>query len=199
MTRVRRALPTDRETVLVTTLRAFAADPLFRWVWPEDERYARCAREFLGLLLDLRTEGGEVWVVDDGAAAASWNPPGGLLGPPSDESARWAAVNDGFSAPERSRWSAADAAAAVPGDAGPHWYLGVLATDPDRRRRGLARLATGPVLAAADRTGLPAYLETAAPENLAFYATLGFHPVVETDLPDDGPRLWMLRRDPAPT
>lgn len=191
----RRALPDDREAVLDTTVRAFASDPLFRWVWPDDDRYETCAPVFLGQLLDLRMEGGEVWVVDDGAAAASWNPPGGLLGPPRDEAGRWAAVNAGFTADERARWAAADEAAAPPGS-GPHWYLGVLATHPDRRREGLASRVVAPVLAAADRTRTPAFLETATPDNLHFYATLGFRPVVETEL-DRGPRLWVLRRDPA--
>ena len=44
----------------------------------------------------------------------------------------------------------------------PHWYLGVLATEPARQGTGLGRAVTAPMLAAADRAGLPAYLETAS-------------------------------------
>ena len=41
--------------------------------------------------------------------------------------------------------------------------------------------------------GLAAYLETGAPENLAFYARAGFEVTDEVVLPD-GPTLWGLQR-----
>ena len=46
------------------------------------------------------------------------------------------------------------------------WYLGVLATDPDRQRQGLASAAIAPVLERADHDRVTTYLETGAPENL---------------------------------
>ena len=76
------------------------------------------------------------------------------------------------------------------------WYLGVLATDPDRQRQGLASAAIAPVLERADRDGLGAFLETGAPENLAFYARAGFEVTDEVVLPD-GPTLWGLQRSPV--
>ena len=80
--------------------------------------------------------------------------------------------------------------------AGAHWYLGVLATDPARQGTGLGRAVTTPMLAAADRAGLPAYLETASDPNVAIYRRLGFEVAREVDLPDGGPRCWLMRRDP---
>ena len=141
-----------RERALQSVVAAFAVDPLLRWVWPDEDRYAGCAGRFFGLLLDLRLMGGEVWVAGGGAAVA------------------------------------------VPADAGPYWYLGVLATDPAYQRRGLASAVLAPVLAAADRTGTPAYLETASATNVAYYARHGFIPAREVDLAD-GPRCWLMRRD----
>jgi hypothetical protein len=52
------------------------------------------------------------------------------------------------------------------------------------------------MLAAADRAGLPAYLETASDTNVAIYRRLGFEVAREVDLPDGGPRCWLMRRDP---
>lgn len=50
----------------------------------------------------------------------------------------------------------------------------------------------------ADRAGLDAYLVTATPENVAFYARHGFEVHVETDFPaasgSRGPHIWMLVR-----
>jgi ribosomal protein S18 acetylase RimI-like enzyme len=84
----------------------------------------------------------------------------------------------------------------VPKDAGPHWYLGVLATEPARQGTGLGRAVTAPMLAAADRAGLPAYLETASESNVGIYRRLGFEPVRDVTMPDGGPTCWLMRRDP---
>ena len=54
MADIQRCLPDQREHALSTVLDAFVVDPLLRWVWPSDERYAACATVFFGALLDLR-------------------------------------------------------------------------------------------------------------------------------------------------
>lgn len=176
---------------------AFATDPLLRWVWPSDERYDRCAPAFFGLLLDLRIEAGEVWVSQDGGAISSvamWDPPGGLYVPTPEQ--RWADVQDAFTPGERAAWKSCDDAMGVAASAGPHWYLGVLATSPGSQGAGLGRAVTAPLLAAADRTGLPAYLETASETNVAIYERLGFAVARKADLPGGGPRCWLMRREP---
>jgi ribosomal protein S18 acetylase RimI-like enzyme len=198
---VRRCPPSGRDRALATVLAAFATDPLLRWVWPGQERYDGCAPTFFGLLLDLRIEAGEVWVAqpeysEDTAigSVAMWDPPGGLYLPAAAE--RWARVHAGFTAAERAAWAHYDDALGVPASAGAHWYLGVLATDPARQGTGLGRAVATPMLAAADRAGLPAYLETASDTNVAIYRRLGFEVAREVDLPDGGPRCWLMRRDP---
>jgi hypothetical protein len=50
-------------------------------------------------------------------------------------------------------------------------------------------------LAAADRTRVSTYLETASDANLRFYGQLGFAPVREAEMPG-GPLCWLMRRDP---
>lgn len=192
---VRRLEPAERDRALRTVVAAFATDPLLRWVWPADERYDACAPAFFGLLLDLRRVGGEVWTADGGDAVAMWNPPGGLYSTPAEDP--WPALHASHTELERQRWATVEAAVSVPAEAGPHWYLGVLATAPERQRRGLAAAVLAPMLAAADRTGVPAYLETMSQGNLGFYARLGFTVDTEVDLPDGGPRCWLLRRDPG--
>jgi ribosomal protein S18 acetylase RimI-like enzyme len=194
MPTLRRCPPSGRDPALSTVLAAFRTDPLLRWIWPAQERYDGCAPAFFGLLLDLRIEAGEVWEADGAAAVAMWDPPGGLYQPPPED--RWAEVHAGFTAGERAGWAAYDEAMGVPSAAGAHWYLGVLATEPARQGTGLGRAVTAPMLAAADRVRLPAYLETATETNVAIYRRLGFEVEREVDLPDGGPRCWLMRREP---
>ena len=78
----------------------------------------------------------------------------------------------------------------------PYWYLGVLATHPDRHGQGLATAVLGPGLAAADEEGWDCWLETSTPANKAFYAGRGFTEGREFAVPD-GPPTWWLRRPTA--
>lgn len=78
--------------------------------------------------------------------------------------------------------------------AGPHWYLWLLGTEPDRVGRGIAGAVLAPTLAEADAAGLPCYLDTHLERNLGFYARHGFTPVLAEEYA--GLRYWGLRRDP---
>ena len=196
---VRRCPPTGRDRALATVLAAFATDPLLRWVWPVEERYDGVRTDLLRPAAGP-ADGGRRGVgrragrpaVD---SVAMWDPPGGLYLPAAAE--RWAEVHAGFTAAERAAGRIYDEALGVPATAGPHWYLGVLATDPARQGTGLGRAVTAPMLAAADRAGLPAYLETASDTNLAIYRRLGFEVAREVDLPDGGPTLLADAPRPA--
>ena len=83
------APPSGRGRALATVVAAFAADPLLRWVWPDDERYAACAPR---LLRPARSTCG--WraarsgSADGGAAVAMWDPPGGLYRTPPASAGR---------------------------------------------------------------------------------------------------------------
>ena len=191
---MRRLEPAHQARALASVVEAFAVDPALRWVWPEDTRYAGCATAFFGLLLDLRRQGGEVWAARGGAAVAMWDPPGGLYSAPAVDP--WPALQDSFTRTERARWAMFDAALAVPPGVPAYWYLGVLATSPDQQGQGLGERVLEPVLDSADRTGTAAWLETMSERNVGFYARRGFEVAREVDLPDGGPRCWLMYREP---
>ncbi|MFM8304343.1 MAG: GNAT family N-acetyltransferase [Actinomycetota bacterium] len=77
----------------------------------------------------------------------------------------------------------------------PHWYLAVLGVDPVAQGRGVGAALVTERLADADSAGVPVYLETQKPENLAWYARFGFVQVGTVDVPG-APRLWLLERAP---
>jgi GNAT superfamily N-acetyltransferase len=84
-------------------------------------------------------------------------------------------------------------AVAAHAPAEPHWYLGVLATRPERRREGLATAVLAPVLDGADRTGIACCLETSTTENRRFYEGRGFTATADIVVPG-GPLSWWLQR-----
>ena len=194
---VRRLRPDERDRALATIVTAFRGDPQVRWYFPDDDRYEPLARRFFGVLLDLRLSGGEVWQAQDGGgcAVALWNPPGGNLIGPEAAAARYQGEVAALEGACAARVSAVDQAVdrLLPHE--PHWYLGVLACDPQVRGRGLASAVLAPVFAAADRTRLPVVLETSTRQNVAFYTRRGF--AVAGHAAVDGLQIRVMRREPA--
>jgi hypothetical protein len=178
---------------------AFRCDPQVRWWFPDHDSYEAAAGIYFGMLLDTRMAGGEVWVLDDVHAISMWIPPGGNLIGPDVVAARYAEMLARLPAPARERISVVDEMvdALLPREA--HWYLGVLACRQECRGRGLASAVAAPMLAAADRAGLPVALETASARNVDLYTRRGFAVVgrVPVGGPDD-PTVRVMRREPMP-
>ena len=76
----------------------------------------------------------------------------------------------------------------------PHWYLSILGVDPQHQGSGIGRVLMQPVLAEADATGVPCYLETFKDNNLAFYRRCGFTILFTGIEPDSRLPFWTLRR-----
>ena len=81
----------------------------------------------------------------------------------------------------------------------PHWYLTTIGSDPTRRGTGAGRALLEPVLARADETGVPAYLESSKAVNVPYYERFGFTVTEVITLPDGGPNLHLMWRDPRPS
>ena len=74
--RVRRATIDDRPAISVTAMRAFADDPVMRWLYPEDDVFFAPGGEVFRPAMTGWIGLGEVWCTDDGAGVAVWIPPG---------------------------------------------------------------------------------------------------------------------------
>lgn len=191
MASVRLARPDDRAAVVHTVLRAFAQDPAWGFMLGAD--YGRLAPLMAGALFDQRVIDDTVWLCDEGAAVAMWDAPGRHGTDDEERAAAWQdfhAAAGASGAQALARYDAALFAVAPPE---PHWYLGVLATDPDRWGSGLATAVIAPGLLRADEDGLACCLETSTAANRDFYARRGF--TRSTPVPiDGGPPTWWLTR-----
>ena len=191
---IRRALPADRSAVSATVAAAFANDPA--WAFILGEEYGRLAAHFAATLFDLRVGSQNVWVSDDLAAVAMWDPPDMSAGPAQRIESIWASYRTVAGEEATRRLGIYNEAILAASPGGNYWYLGVLATRPERQRRGLATAVLTPVLGEADTAGIACCLETSTRENRRFYERRGFTQATTIALPG-GPPTWWLRRAPT--
>jgi len=79
-----------------------------------------------------------------------------------------------------------------------YWYLSILAVAKEFQGQGFGRQLLTPVLAEADKLGIPTFLETFTEVNLIFYGKLGFEVALECTEPVLGKTCWILVRHPIP-
>ena len=78
----------------------------------------------------------------------------------------------------------------------PHWYLAIIGSDPTVRGTGLGQALMRSRLDRCDAEYAPAYLESSNPDNIPYYERFGFEVNGELRLPDGGPSLWPMWRQP---
>jgi GNAT superfamily N-acetyltransferase len=188
--------PTDVPALEDVLQAAFWDDPLTVFLFPdEDSRSRRSALLFRALLrfhyLPMRT----VWTTSEQAGAAMWAPPGHWRLPPRESLRSLPTTLRGLGKDlRRSMRLLSEVNRQHPEQ--PHWYLGVLGTDPPRQGRGIGSALMAPVLERCDRDGVPAYLESSKESNIAFYARHGF--AVTQELRALGaPPLYAMWREPS--
>ena len=192
---VRRAGRADGAAVAATVGVAFEADPAWRWLFAD--RYDELAPAYAAALFDRRVDAGTVWVTVDVASVAMWVAPR-EAGRPGAVDRAWAAFLTRAGPEAAGRVEAYDRAIHRMWPSEPFWYLGVLATRPERRRTGLADAVLAPALAEADRDRRPCALETSTDANRAFYRRRGFTEERPLVLAAGPPTWWLERPGGAP-
>lgn len=188
---IRRALRGDRDAVVAMVAAAFARDP--GWAFIFGQEYEALVAHFVGALFDVRVASHNVWVTDDLAAVAMWDSPGKSDAELAHAKDVWARYRATVGEDTSGRLALYNNAVSAASPAEPHWYLGVLATHPQRQREGLATALLTPTLHEADRLGLACCLETSTAENRRFYERRGFTEATEILLPGGPPTWWLCR------
>lgn len=192
-------LPRERFTEASVVLAdAYLDDPGWVAVGPTDRRrrHAYTRRVCRGALSVVDRWGGRIWCVErDGEVAGvltSCDP--GQWPPPQVRATVKQALGPTLAGPGVLwRSLAADSAMHKHHPEEPHFYVWMLGVSPDHQRTGVGRALLNAALVRAEEFGLPAYLETANPENLPYYASFGFREIGETKLPRDAPIWFMMR------
>jgi ribosomal protein S18 acetylase RimI-like enzyme len=193
--------PADLPAASGVAERAFQDDPLMRYALPDAAARRRAVEWVLGrnILYGLRY--GVVHVAGEPGkigGLAVWLPPGATR-----MTIGGLARCGFFAAPWRLRWRAMvrlqkytnvkerlhDQVMARR----PHWYLLLLAVDPDQQSNGYGGALLRAMLDRASNEHLPCYLETANPDNIGYFEKHGFSLAAESDVPDGGPHVVGMR------
>jgi ribosomal protein S18 acetylase RimI-like enzyme len=195
---VRTATGRDVPALAEVLADAFLDDPVFTWMVPEEHRLRRLARFFASDARHHMVPLGATEIAEANGRAggvAMWAPPGewrpgtwttlrllpGFLAALGRNIAVGRQVDDLLDAshPEE-----------------PHWYLSTLGTSADARGAGYGKSLLTSRLDRVDAEHAPAYLESSKEANIPYYQRFGFEVTGEIVVPNGGPTLWSMWRQP---
>jgi GNAT superfamily N-acetyltransferase len=168
-----------------------------RWFLPDAaRRHDQMKQQFTLFLRAVHLRMGLTYTTDDVVGGALWVPPGGV--PP----AFWSQVRVLPGLLRIYGRSMARAAQGVrvmesnhPNE--PHYYLDSLGVEPPSQGKGVGSALLKPVLDRCDSEGVPAYLNAGSERSRNLYLRHGFEVTEVFELPEDGPPLWRMWREPA--
>jgi ribosomal protein S18 acetylase RimI-like enzyme len=177
---------------------AFRDDPVFEFLVPADvsNRDARMVTFFTSIARSYLRRDKHAYIAGDGRGGALWAAPGSWRLPPSEIVRETPATMKAFG---RNLPKALRLLTQVEGlhpKEPHHWYLGYLGTRCDSQGMGIGSAMLREVLAQADDTRTPAYLESSNERNLTLYERNGFRVVEEIKALGSGPSIYRMWRDP---
>jgi GNAT superfamily N-acetyltransferase len=192
----------EEPAVIAALARAFYDDPLFGFFVPNLVKQMKSLISFMNSGVKDARAFGDVWVAHHAgrvAGAAVWLPPGAYPRGPRREFMTYVRTMPTLLHSGKRIGRAVALLGAVDKAhhevTGPHYYLGILGTDPEFQRTGAGSAVLAPVLERCDTEGLPAYLETQKESNIAYYARHRFELAQKIELAGCPP-IWTLLRPP---
>jgi len=196
---VRPAVKADIRELSHTLARAFYDDPVMIWLLPDqDTRTAHLSRLFATMTRHHHLARGGVEVACEGtqiSAAALWDPPNQWQETPGGQLAMTPTFIRVFGLRSMRGRAVQELMKSVHPDE-PHWYLAVIGSDPSVRGQGFGQALMRSRLDRVDAEHAPAYLESTKAENVPYYQRFGFTVTREIVLPDGGPTMWAMWREP---
>lgn len=196
-------LQLDRTTldeIAVVATEAFADDPFFVFLMPEERMRRRALRIFFRASVKASRSSSVVHGARDSSGrlvgVAVFVRPGGW---PLPLPAQLGQLGSGLSAMILRPRALLDGSRYLFAIESVHpkdemWYLELLAVDPSVQRGGIGGAMQMLVYPQADREGQDSYLETQKEDNLVYYRRFGYEIEKELRPVKHGPPLWTLRR-----
>jgi ribosomal protein S18 acetylase RimI-like enzyme len=186
---VRPARRDQEQRVVATMARAFAGDPVARWMYPDRQQYLHYFPAFVRAFAGEAFACSTAFVSDNQAGAALWLAPG--ITP--DDEALEALLEESVADRERSdAFALFEKMAEVHPDE-PHWYLPLIGVKPAEHGNGHGSALLKHTLRRCDHAALPAYLEATTARSVPLYQRHGFEVIGEIKVGRCPPLFPMLR------
>ena len=189
--------PADISGVAGTLVEAFYLDPVWSWAYSDPRHRKAQYFAWFQLLIGSAVEYQWVWMTPGYEAVSVWVPPGCPELNEADESQLGPMLVDLVGERAELLMEVFECFEAAHPRTRDHYYLSLLGTHTDHRGSGLGMTLLAANLARIDAVGMPAYLESTNPRNLQRYASVGFEVCGTFDLPDDGPTVTTMWREPS--
>ena len=195
---VQRAAAPHEDVLSSTLADAFRDDPVLAFLIPPDmsDRDDRVTAFFGSMIRSYLRRDKHVFLAGDGQGAALWGPPGHWRLPPGEIVRETPASIKAFGRNLPKALRVLNQIEGLHPKEPNHWYLAFLGTRCDSQGQGVGSAMLREVLAQADDTRTPAYLESSNERNLTLYERHGFRVVEEIKLLGVGPTMWRMWRDP---
>jgi GNAT superfamily N-acetyltransferase len=195
-TPITHAHPHDAQHVATIIATAFSELDVAAWLVPDPNERPHVLYAQFRILIDHALDHGTVHMSANRHAAAVWFP----RDTPPPQIHQYNQRLEMACGRYTDRFRALDTAFDNHHPTAPHHHLALLAVDHDHQSRGHGTALLNHHHARLDQTATPAYLEASSIRSRGLYLRHGYHdhgPPIE--LPDHGPRLWPMWRQPQPT
>ncbi len=175
---------------------AFADDPLFSWLLPDETKRPWQLQRFFKVEIERRTlPNGRAWIGDRADGVLLEMPSDHWQLSPRDQTFRTPVFIRIFGR-RLPQASALSVAMEKLHPTEPHYYIPYVGVAPHAQGEGLGTALMGRTIARCDKEGFPAYLEATSERNAALYARLGFQHLRHFRV-SNSPPIWPMRRPPA--
>jgi len=192
------ASPQDSAEVVEILVSAFYDDPTWGWAFPDPSRRAEQHRRWWGLFVDGAVRFPWVWLTQGNTATSVWIPPNETEFSQEQEAAMELLLVE-LLGPGASRvLQAVEMFDQAHPRGVPHFYLSLLGTHKEHRGHAYGLRLMAENLRLIDDAGMPSYLEASNPANVPLYMRYGFEVLGSFTVPDGGPEVFTMWRDPIP-
>ena len=190
------AVVEDTNAIARTLAEAFFLDPVWGWAFGDPTHRKAQHEAWFRLLIHSALPYQWVWTTPGYEAATVWVPPDCPELNEADEALLEAMLTESLGARAALVFEIFDRFEAAHPRTRVHYYLSLLGTHTEHRGAGIGMRLLGDNLARLDALGMPAYLESTNPANLRRYEGVGFAVSGAFDLPDGGPTVTTMWREP---
>jgi ribosomal protein S18 acetylase RimI-like enzyme len=193
---IRTARADEAHAISVLLADAFLISPVGDWLIADLGRRRKVYVDYFRIFVDDALDRGLIHVTDNLTAAAIWYPHAHELPEPADYPQRLAAA----CGPWTPRFAQIDQTFAKHHIHEPHHYLAFAGVSPGYQGGGIGSRLLDHHHARLDEQRMPGYLEASNTRNHRLYLRHSYTdlPGSPFHLPDDGPSIWAMQRQPSP-